>query len=114
MKKTVLKVNINCMKCKKELMKTVAKNEGIDKIAINSEKGTMIVVGIVDPGVLVNKLRKAGKVANFISVGPYKKEDMETEKPKHHDNFPSCCKQCEVVAIGFTSYYQDFGRCSIL
>ncbi|KAJ6992762.1 hypothetical protein NC653_015997 [Populus alba x Populus x berolinensis] len=114
MKKTVLKVNINCMKCKKELMKTVAKNEGIDQIAINCEKGTMIVVGIVDPVVLVNKLRKAGKVAAFISVGPYKKEDMETEKPKDHHNFPSCCKQCEVVAIGFPAYYPDLSPCSIL
>ncbi|KAG6769427.1 hypothetical protein POTOM_025062 [Populus tomentosa] len=113
-KKTVLKVNINCMKCKKELVKTVGKIEGIDQIAINSEKGTMIVVGIVDPVVLVNKLRKAGKVAEFISVGPYKKEDVETEKPKNHHNFPSCCKQCEVVAIGFPSYYQDLGPCSIL
>ena len=75
----------------------------------------MIVVGIADPGVLVKKLRKAGKMADFISVGPYKKEDKETEKPKHHDNFPSCCKQCEVVAIGFPAYYQDLGPyCSIL
>ncbi|KAG6771505.1 hypothetical protein POTOM_022873 [Populus tomentosa] len=114
LQKTVLEVNINCMKCKKQLMKTVAKNEGIDKIAINSEKGTMTVVGIVDPAVLVNKLRKAGKMADFISVGQYKKEDKETEKTKHHDNFPSCCKQCEVVVIGFPSYYPDLSPCSIL
>lgn len=88
---------------------------GIDQIAIDSEKRTMIVVGIADPGVLVNKLRKAGKMADFISVGPYKKEDKETEKPKHHDNFPSCCKQCEVVAIGFPAYYPDLSpNCSIL
>ncbi|KAH8506224.1 hypothetical protein Peur_044532 [Populus x canadensis] len=115
MKKTVLKVNINCMRCKKELMKTVGKIEGIDQIAINSEKGTLIVVGIVDPVVLANKLRKAGKVAEFISVGPYKKEDLETEKLKLPHNFPSCCKQCEVVAIGFPSYYQGHhDPCSIL
>lgn len=88
---------------------------GIDQIAINSEKGTLIVVGIVDPVVLANKLRKAGKVAEFISVGPYKKEDFETEKLKLPHNFPRCCKQCEVVAIGFPSYYQGHhDPCSIL
>ncbi|KAJ6863719.1 hypothetical protein NC652_040312 [Populus alba x Populus x berolinensis] len=113
MKKTVLKVNINCMKCQTEVLKTVAKLEGIDEIAVDIAKGTLTVIGVVDPVQVAKKLRKSGKMAEVVSVGPPKKEPDEEKVDDIKDSFPSCCQECELVAIGFLPHYQA-QICSIL
>ncbi|KAJ6857778.1 hypothetical protein NC651_039262 [Populus alba x Populus x berolinensis] len=96
MQKTVLKVNINCMKCQTEVLKTVAKLEGIDEIAVDIAKGTLTVIGVVDPVQVAKKLRKSGKMAEVVSVGPPKKEPDEEKVDDIKDSFPSCCKECEL------------------
>lgn len=62
---------------------------------------------------VAKKLRKSGKMAEVVSVGPPKKEPDEEKVDDIKDSFPSCCKECELVAIGFLPHYQA-QICSIL
>jgi hypothetical protein len=50
---------------------------GIDEIAVDIAKGTLIVIRVVDPVLVAKKLRKPGKKAEVVSVGPPKKEPDE-------------------------------------
>nr|XP_027102508.1 heavy metal-associated isoprenylated plant protein 2-like [Coffea arabica] len=72
MKKTEVKVNINCHKCKSEVLKAVTKLQGIDQVTADAAKGILTVVGEVDPVCVITRVRKTGKDAEIISVGPPK------------------------------------------
>ncbi|KAI3450981.1 hypothetical protein Pfo_007646 [Paulownia fortunei] len=68
--KTVLKVEISCHKCKTKLLKAVSGLQGVDKVEVDGEKGTLSVTGDADPYEIIVKVRKAGKFADVVSVGP--------------------------------------------
>ncbi|XP_004512072.1 heavy metal-associated isoprenylated plant protein 2-like [Cicer arietinum] len=68
--KTVLKVDIDCLKCKKKLIKTVSSLQGIDKIEADEGKGTLTVTGNADPYEIIVRIRKAVKHAEVVSIGP--------------------------------------------
>ncbi|KAK7307518.1 hypothetical protein VNO77_40654 [Canavalia gladiata] len=89
-KKTVLKVDINCLKCKKKLLKTVSSIQGVDKIEADEGKGTLTVIGDADPYEIIVRIRKAGKHAEVVSIGPppappkqdAQKKPQENKKPE--------------------------------
>ncbi|KAK3030384.1 hypothetical protein RJ639_038912 [Escallonia herrerae] len=101
-KRIMLKVNIHCQRCKSNVFKAVAKLRGIDKVSVDSEKGMVTVVGDVDPVLLTKKIRKTGKVAEIISVGPAKEPKSPECSPGKP--LPPCCKNCQLVAVSYTSY----------
>ncbi|KAK9944093.1 hypothetical protein M0R45_009677 [Rubus argutus] len=98
-----MKVNINCQICKTDVLKAIAK-----LIVVDGQKGTLNVVGDVDPVLVVKRLRKAGKVAEIISVGPLK--SLEPKEPPPVFLLPPCCNQCQLVVVS----YFDGGVCNIL
>lgn len=76
---------------------------------MDNEKGTLTVVGTVDPACLTKKIRKSGKMAEIISVGPPKPpEKKEPPKP-----LPACCNNCQ-VAVGAAFISNENIFCSIL
>lgn len=85
---------------------------------MNAEQGTLTVVGSVDPVSITTQVRKAGKFAEILSVGPPKKPDppepkpTEPERPKPCQPLPECCKQCQLIGVNYVAY--DEGVCSIL
>ncbi|XP_027162056.1 heavy metal-associated isoprenylated plant protein 43 [Coffea eugenioides] len=120
MKKTEVKVNINCHKCKSDVLKAVTKLQGVDQVTADAAKGIVTVVGEVDPVCVITRVRKTGKFAEIISVGPPKKPDPPKTvpaKPDKPDNdppkpLPPSCPQCQYVVV---SYVPDDSRiCSIL
>ncbi|OVA06825.1 Heavy metal-associated domain [Macleaya cordata] len=84
-------------------MKVVSKLMGVDEISADAEKGTLTVKGNVDPVLVVNRLRKAGKVVEVMSVGPPKPPPPPPEKPKPPGPplppLPFCCRECQVIEI---------------
>ncbi|KAH7525177.1 hypothetical protein FEM48_Zijuj06G0197400 [Ziziphus jujuba var. spinosa] len=111
MKKTVIQVNIKCQKCKTDVLKATTKLSGIQEVSVDGEKELLSVVGDVDPVLVVKNLRKIGKVAKIISVGPPKSEKPK-QSPKKPCNLPPCCNDCQLVAVGFSHDYN--GGCHIL
>ncbi|KAA8539166.1 hypothetical protein F0562_025858 [Nyssa sinensis] len=113
--KIELKVNIWCQKCKTDVLKAVAKLGGIDQVSVDAEKGTLTVIGEVDPVLVAIRLRKKGKEVEIISVGPPKPPEPPkkppAEKPPPEKPLPPCCNQCQTVTI--YSFYDD-GYCNIL
>uniref|UniRef100_A0A0E0DJI0 HMA domain-containing protein n=1 Tax=Oryza meridionalis TaxID=40149 RepID=A0A0E0DJI0_9ORYZ len=69
-KKTVLRVDTSCDKCKRKILQAVSGLQGVDKIEIDSEKGTMTVTGSADPVDVIERTRKAGKRAEVVTIGP--------------------------------------------
>ncbi|KAJ4721789.1 Heavy metal-associated isoprenylated plant protein [Melia azedarach] len=112
MKKIVVKVNINCQICKTDVLKAVTKLSGIDQLSVDGEKGTLTVIGEVDPVLIVERLRKIGKTAEITSVGPPKPPEPESPK-QPPPPLPSCCSGCQYVAIGYYTY-ENGSLCSIL
>nr|DAD24929.1 TPA_asm: hypothetical protein HUJ06_026393 [Nelumbo nucifera] len=132
-KKSVIKVNINCQICKTEVLKAVTKlmvmlanslilNEkfdysfflwftDIDEVSVDSEKQTVSVTGLVDPVDVVKQITKVGKVAEVISVGPPTKPESP-KKPDDQKPLPPCCNDCQLVAVSYGPY--NGGGCSIL
>ncbi|XAR52778.1 hypothetical protein NMG60_11021031 [Bertholletia excelsa] len=72
MKKTELKVNMYCSKCRTQVLKAVTTLRGIDQVSVDRDKGTVTVVGDADPVSVASQIRKVGKVAEIISVGASK------------------------------------------
>lgn len=68
-KKIVVKVMLNCEKCKRRAMKTVAGIQGVDSIAFEDKDSKITVMGDADPVNLTASLRKYGS-AELLSVGP--------------------------------------------
>ncbi|XP_074308914.1 uncharacterized protein LOC141643600 [Silene latifolia] len=86
--KTVLKVDVSCEKCKQEVFSIVSGLEGVNKMEADTEKDTLTIIGDADPYAIITCLRKAGKKAQFISVGP----PPPPEKPKEPEKKPDPCK----------------------
>ncbi|KAH9325073.1 hypothetical protein KI387_005251, partial [Taxus chinensis] len=87
--KMVLKVDLNCDKCKKRAMKTVANIQGVESVQTDMKEQKITVIGDADPVFIANKLRKFGR-SEIVSVGPAKepekkqpeKEVQKKETPK--------------------------------
>ncbi|CAL5014369.1 unnamed protein product [Urochloa decumbens] len=83
-KVTVVKVDTSCAKCKRKVLQAVSGLQGVDKIEVDSEKGTMTVTGTVDPVDVIVHTRKAGRRASVISIGapPKPAEEKKTDQKK--------------------------------
>ncbi|GKB96207.1 heavy metal-associated isoprenylated plant protein 2-like protein [Tanacetum coccineum] len=75
--KIKLKVSMHSEKCRKEVMKAVTKLSGVDEVAVDLPKELVAVIGDVDPVCVATCLRKKRRVAEIVSVGPYKKKDKD-------------------------------------
>ncbi|KAJ0752439.1 putative heavy metal-associated domain, HMA, heavy metal-associated domain superfamily [Helianthus annuus] len=73
-----LKVCMDCEKCKRNVLKSVAKLSGVDQVSADLEKHTLVVVGDVDPVCVVKSIRKTGKIVKIVTVGQLKKPDPPT------------------------------------
>ncbi|KAF3441004.1 hypothetical protein FNV43_RR19290 [Rhamnella rubrinervis] len=87
--RTVLKVDIECQKCKKKVLKAVSGLEGVDKIETDAGKGTLTVTGNADPYEIIVRTRKAGKFAEVVSVGPPPAPPKQDGPKKPDDKKPS-------------------------
>ncbi|PAN40562.1 hypothetical protein GQ55_7G317100 [Panicum hallii var. hallii] len=83
-KVTVLKVDTSCAKCKRKVLQAVSGLKGVDKIEVDSEKGTMTVTGTVDPVDVIVQARKAGRRASVVTIGPPPKP-AEEKKPEQQN-----------------------------
>ncbi|KAJ8770680.1 hypothetical protein K2173_021327 [Erythroxylum novogranatense] len=140
--RTVLKVDISCLKCKTKVLKAISAVEGVDKIEVDETKGTVTVTGKADPYDIIVRTRKAGKYAEVVSVGPpppppkpetqkkpdeknpeekkpaagEKKAQQSQEKnktPLVHD--PHTCPQCQrIVVIPMSRYDEPNPSCTIM
>ncbi|KAK3415931.1 hypothetical protein EUGRSUZ_H01343 [Eucalyptus grandis] len=91
--KIVIKFIIKCAKDKKNLMKAVAKIEGINSIEVSMDKGTLTIKGNVDPVCVVSALRKkCGICVEIVTVGPDPPPKDKEEKKK-----PECPKPCQSI-----------------
>ncbi|KAL2934913.1 Heavy metal-associated isoprenylated plant protein 43 [Bienertia sinuspersici] len=129
----VLKVNTSSKKSQKEVLKAVAKIEGVEKLEMDGNKGTLTVVGEVEPVPIFKALKKIKQTPEIVTVGPPKSQrcgpncycsscsDQQQKgwnPPMYPCSVPcnrSWCKQCELVTVGYphTSDYYDSGMCSI-
>ncbi|KAL0391467.1 UNVERIFIED_CONTAM: hypothetical protein Slati_4531800 [Sesamum latifolium] len=133
-KKTVLKVDISCEKCKTKILKAVSGIPGVDKVEIDGAKGTLSVTGDADPYEIIVKTRKAGKFAQVVSIGPppppppqkqdvQEKKKPEAKKPEEkkaqaahetHIPFPACPIYDRIPVIPLTRWEDPNPYCSIL
>ncbi|KAL6844429.1 hypothetical protein ACP4OV_026102 [Aristida adscensionis] len=79
-KRTVLRVDTSCAKCKRKVLQAISGLQGVDKIEVDTEKGTMTVTGSVDPVDVIVQARKAGRRAQVVTIGPPPKP--EEKKPE--------------------------------
>ncbi|KAK1326631.1 hypothetical protein QJS10_CPA01g03020 [Acorus calamus] len=114
-KRTVLRVDVSCQKCKRQLLLSVSKLEGVDKMEIDAGKSTLVVTGDADPIDIIVQTRKKCKYAQVITIGPppdppksggdQKKKEKEEKKPnqkaqsKAHIHDPSTCIVCEQMGL---------------
>ncbi|MFS7915047.1 putative heavy metal-associated domain, HMA, heavy metal-associated domain superfamily [Helianthus anomalus] len=82
-----LKVDIHCDGCKQKVKKILQKIEGVYKVGVDSEQGKVTVSGIVDPPMLIEKLKKRRKYAQVLGVSkenhqPMNKQQLE-DNEKH-------------------------------
>ncbi|XWS73680.1 hypothetical protein CRYUN_Cryun02cG0149300 [Craigia yunnanensis] len=72
--KMVLKVSMNCQKCRTEALKVAAKHEGVDFVGLEGEqKDKVVVIGDgIDAVKLTTNLRKKVGNTEIISLAPQK------------------------------------------
>ncbi|XP_058081222.1 heavy metal-associated isoprenylated plant protein 16-like [Magnolia sinica] len=95
--KIVLKVQMNCQKCRTKAMEIAASTEGVISVTIDAEKEQVVVVGEgVDSIVLTSQLRKKVGYTDLISVEEVKPEEKKEEpkKPEPEKNPPPCIPYC--------------------
>ncbi|KAK8717579.1 hypothetical protein V6N13_044840 [Hibiscus sabdariffa] len=120
-KKTVLKVDISCHKCRKKLLKAISGLQGVDKIEVDAGKGTISVTGDADPYDIIVRTRKVGRHVELVSVGPppqppkepQKKPEEKKPEPKKDDkktdslvmpqlHYPLTCPVCQQMHLVYT------------
>eukprot|EP01018_Ginkgo_biloba_P029079 Gb_15541 [translate_table: standard] len=79
-KKTVMSLDVNCLKCKKEALKVIAEVKGVDDVSINMEENTLTVIGDADPVLLTRRIRKKFKNAQLVATQPAKEEKKKSEE----------------------------------
>ncbi|XWS45460.1 hypothetical protein CRYUN_Cryun15aG0138500 [Craigia yunnanensis] len=123
-KKTVLKVDTSCHKCKKKLLKAISGLQGVDKIEVDAAKGTISVTGDADPYEIIVCTRKAGKYVDLVSVGPppappkqesQKKPEDKKPDPKAQIHNPASCPVCQQMSVVYLDGYAEPNiACSIM
>lgn len=104
-----MKVNMHCQTCKTDVLKAVTNVLGIDEVSVDLEKQILVVIGDVDPVCVVARVRKIGKIAEIISVGPSKKPDVEKPKPKVPEPCPiPCLDSCCQILYPHPGFINDF------
>ncbi|XP_071736983.1 heavy metal-associated isoprenylated plant protein 2-like [Rutidosis leptorrhynchoides] len=103
-KKIEVKVNMHCEKCKTQVLKAVTKVLGVSEVSVDLEKQMLVVIGDVDPVCVVARVRKTGKIAEIVSVGPPKK--IEPKKEAEPDKEP-----CAIVCPPHPSYCPPLTYC---
>lgn len=106
-------------------------NAGVDKIEVDSSKGTLTVTGDVDPYDVILRARKAGKYAEVMSIGPPPppppKQDgqKKTEEKKPAEKKPDAkaaqihtpydCPTCQQMAVVHVPRWEEPNpSCSIM
>ncbi|XP_034679428.1 heavy metal-associated isoprenylated plant protein 47-like [Vitis riparia] len=109
--KIIVKVQMNCDKCRTKAMKIAAVEEGVISVAIEgAEKDRVVVIGDgVDSASLTCCLRKKLGYATLVSVEEVK-ENGGDEKPKPDQN--NCCQSQHVFIASMG--YADEPNCSIM
>ncbi|KAL6651881.1 hypothetical protein ACP70R_010806 [Stipagrostis hirtigluma subsp. patula] len=108
-KRTVLRVDTSCAKCKRKVLQAVSGLQGVDKIEVDSKKGTMTVTGSVDPVDVIVQTRKAGKRANVVTIGPPPKP--EEKKPEQQGEKKTEKKATEQPATVFVHHVPSWPAC---
>ncbi|XP_008796016.1 heavy metal-associated isoprenylated plant protein 43-like [Phoenix dactylifera] len=118
-KRTVLKVDLSCQKCKQKLVHAVSGLEGVDKIEVDGAKSTLTVTGDADPIEVIARTRKVGKSAEVVSIGPPPPPPppppklVQEKKPEQQQtiiHMPPACPACQQMGIGDAQH----SSCSIL
>ncbi|KAJ0039536.1 hypothetical protein Pint_28340 [Pistacia integerrima] len=119
--RTVLKVDLSCQKCKKQLLKAVSALQGVDKIEADAAKGTLTVTGNADPYEIIIRTRKTGKFVQVVSIGPpppppkqdgQKKPEQKAPIHLHNPYSGPLCDRMTVVHVG--RHQDPTTGCSIL
>ncbi|RVW50107.1 Heavy metal-associated isoprenylated plant protein 47 [Vitis vinifera] len=111
--KIIVKVQMNCDKCRTKAMKIAAVEEGVISVAIEgAEKDRVVVIGDgVDSACLTLRLREKLGYATIVSVEEVKEKGNEKPKPAP-EPAPKTC-QSQQVLIGSMGY-ADEPNCSIM
>ncbi|KAF7847032.1 hypothetical protein BT93_L3426 [Corymbia citriodora subsp. variegata] len=72
MKKIVVKVQMNCKKCRTKALQTVTEADGVNSAAFDGEDKVVVVGEGVDAVHLVGRLRKKVGPTQVISIGEAK------------------------------------------
>ncbi|KAI3785579.1 hypothetical protein L1987_44701 [Smallanthus sonchifolius] len=128
-KKTVLSVDLLCLKCRKKVMMLISSIEGIDSIVLDLSKNTATITGEADPVSIIRKVRKCRKSAHIVSVGPAKEDKKDDKKDEKKDEkkvekkdasahsvvVPSTPRTCHRCDAWYVVSYQDYiDPCHIL
>ncbi|KAL6314337.1 hypothetical protein AAG906_021046 [Vitis piasezkii] len=117
--KIIVKVQMNCDKCRTKAMKIASVEEGVISVAIEgAEKDRVVVIGDgVDSASLTHCLRKKLGYATLVSVEEVKEKvdkGKGDEKPKPDPKpAPKTCCQSQQVFIASMGY-ADEPNCSIM
>ncbi|KAI6704740.1 hypothetical protein NL676_007702 [Syzygium grande] len=71
-KKIVLKVQMNCQKCRTKALQIISGSDGVNSVAFEGEDKVVVVGEGVDAVPLVNRLRKKVGRTEVISLGEAK------------------------------------------
>ncbi|KAG6645691.1 heavy metal-associated isoprenylated plant protein 2-like [Carya illinoinensis] len=125
--KTVMKVHIACLKCKKQLIQAVTKLQGVDKVEVDADKGIFTVTGDADPYEIIVRTKQTGKFGDVLSVGAPASTEQEGDgkkKEKSGDQkeqvqtpyipHNSClvCERVPIVQLGCRD--EPYPPCSIM
>lgn len=96
----------------------------MNKIEADPEKGTIAVIGVADPYDIIMRLRKAGKKASFVSVGPPPKPEEKKPDDKCKDvmkichqcpcSYPGGCWACKPITVMTLDYQDPYPPCSLM
>ncbi|KAJ6405804.1 hypothetical protein OIU84_013717 [Salix udensis] len=109
-KKTIVSVELLCLKCRKKVMKLIATIEGITSIVLDPSKNTVTVIGEADPVKIICKVRKFRKSASITSIGPPKDEKKDDPNKKDVKGVvipftPQTCQRCDVWYVVNDDFY---------
>ena len=111
LQKTVVSVELLCSRCRQNVMKLIARIEGITSIVLDPSKNIVTVIGEADPVRIIRKVRKFRKTATIVSIGPPKEEKKDEKKDVI--SYPSStCKKCDVWYVVAEDAYAHY--CSIM
>lgn len=86
----ILKHKLHCTRCENKLKRLLSNVQGIQTVNIDSKKGTITVVGTVDPATIVTLLGNLGRKAEVlwqqILIPSSKKDDHDNNNNNNNNN----------------------------